>query len=247
MTTLVLALGWRPTWGARVRLTAAVAAGTLGFLAVGVVAIDLLGVPATLVQACSWGGWLLWLGIVFPRSSLRQGVEFSQLPYRRAFMHEILPGIACSFAQLLRPALEGALGSGERPIERPVWILAGALLVAAGSVLIAAGVRALGVARVLFVHEYVPAGEEGAGITSKGIYSRIRHPLFLGGIACSVGLGLCVGTPEALRLAALNVCSMPVYVWFEDRRCSRIMGDPYTRYRQRVGAVLPRLRGGVGR
>jgi protein-S-isoprenylcysteine O-methyltransferase Ste14 len=244
MTALVLALGWRPTLGARARLAAAVACGTCGFLALGALLIDVCGIPATLVQACSWVSWLFWLGIVFPRSSLRDGVALAQMPYRTAFMREILPGIACSFAQLLRPAVEGSLHGA--PLENPVLILVGALLLAGGWMLIVVGVRALGVARVLFVHEYLPPAEESAGITSEGIYSRIRHPLFVGGILGSVGLGLCVGTPEALRLAALNLCSLPAYVCLEDRRCSRVIGDPYVRYRQRVGAVIPRIRRAVG-
>ena len=112
----------------------------------------------------------------------------------------------------------------------------------AGTSLIVLGARALGVARTLFVHEYLPVGDEPGGIMRSGIYSYIRHPLFVGGIACSVGMALCVGTRQALVLAALNLCSLPAYVIFEDLRCSQVIGPSYVQYQEAVGAVVPRVR-----
>jgi protein-S-isoprenylcysteine O-methyltransferase Ste14 len=239
MTTLVLALGWRPTWIGRALLVAAVAAVTAAFLALGALAIDVCGLPAVAVQVASWTLWLLWLGAVFPRSRERLRTPLADLPYRRAFLGEILPGIAWSFAQLARPAFEGLLRG--TPFADLRALLAGAFVVGAGLLLIALGTRALGVARTLFVHEYLPVGEEAGGVTRSGIYSFIRHPLFVGGIACSAGLALCVGTHQALLLAAINVCSLPAYVAFEDVRCSRVIGPSYVQYREAVGAVVPRL------
>jgi protein-S-isoprenylcysteine O-methyltransferase Ste14 len=239
MTTLVLALGWRPTLIGRTLLVAVVVAATGGFLALGALAIDAWGLPALAVQAASWMIWLLWLGAVFPHSRERMRVPLADLPYRRAFLSEILPGIGCSFAQLARPAVEGL--SRGRPFADGLTLLAGLPVVLAGATLIVLGASALGVARTLFVHEYVPVGDEPGGIMRSGIYSYIRHPLFVGGIACSVGLALCVGTRQALVLAALNLCSLPAYVIFEDLRCSRVIGPSYLQYRRTVGAVVPRI------
>lgn len=240
MTTLVLALGWRPTWVGRTLLVAVVAGATAGFLALGALAIDVWGLPALAVQAVSWTIWLLWLGAVFPHSRVRVRVPLADLPYRRAFLSEILPGIGCSFAQLARPAFEG-LAHG-RPFADDLALIAGVFVVLVGATLIVLGARALGVARTLFVHEYLPPGDEPSAIMRSGVYSYIRHPLFVGGVACSVGLALCVGTHEALMLAALNLCSLPAYVIFEDLRCSRVIGPSYVQYRHAVGAVVPRVR-----
>jgi protein-S-isoprenylcysteine O-methyltransferase Ste14 len=239
MTTLVLALGWRPTWIGRALLVAVVVAATGAFLALGALAIDVCGLPALAVQAVSWAIWLLWLGAVFPRSRARVHARLADLPYRRAFISEILPGIGCSFAQLARPAFEGL--SRGRPFADGLTLSVGLLVALAGVTLIVLGASALGVARTLFVHEYLPVGDERDAITRAGIYSYIRHPLFVGGIACSVGLALCVGTPQALVLAALNLCSLPAYVIFEDLRCSRVIGPSYVQYRDAVGAVVPRV------
>jgi protein-S-isoprenylcysteine O-methyltransferase Ste14 len=221
-------------------LVAVVVAATGGFLALGALAIDVWGLPALAVQAASWAVWLLWLGAIFPRSRERVRVPLADLPYRKAFLSEILPGIGCSFAQLARPAFEGL--SHGAPFADGLALMAGLFLVLAGATLIVLGARALGVARTLFVHEYLPVGEEPGGIMRSGIYSYIRHPLFVGGVACSAGLALCVGTHEALMLAVLNLCSLPAYVVFEDLRCSRVIGSSYVQYRHAVGAVAPRIR-----
>lgn len=240
VTALVVALGWRPTWEGRALLVAVVVAATGGFLALGALAIDVCGLPAVAVQIASWTIWLLWLGLVFPRSRERVRVPVADLPYRRAFLEEILPGIAWSFAQLGRPAFEGLIRG--KPFADGLTLAAGVPVVLAGASLIALGTSALGVARTLFVHEYLPIGDESGGITHEGIYSYIRHPLFVGGVACSAGLALCVGTRQALVLAALNVASLPAYVVFEDLRCCQVIGPSYIDYRHSVGAVVPRVR-----
>lgn len=239
MTALVLALGWRPTWIGRLRLVGAVVAATGIFLLLGDFLITVWHVPALLVQAASWGIWLCWLGVVFPRRHARKVRVASGQAYRNAFLSEILPGIACSFAQLLRPAFEGV--AREAPLSNGVLILPGVLLVAGGVILIVLGARALGLARTLFVHEYL-ASEASSVITTDGIYAYIRHPLFVGGIATSMGLALCVGTRQAIWLAGLNVCCLPAYVFLEDRRCSKIVGSEYVNYRRVVGAVMPKVR-----
>lgn len=238
MRALVLALGWRSTLGSRLLLAAIVIAATAGFLLLGALLIYLAGVPAMLVHGAVWAAWLCWLGFVFPRGRARAGDAAAQPSYRRAFMGEILPGIACSFSLLARPLFQGAIDGGR--LGHMSLILAGAPLIAAGGALIAIGTHTLGIPRTLFVHEYrsAPLG----GLATTGIYSYIRHPLFVGGAAASVGLGLCMGTPLALQLAALNVCALPAYVFFEDRRCCLVIGSPYVEYRNAVGGVLPRLK-----
>jgi protein-S-isoprenylcysteine O-methyltransferase Ste14 len=239
MTTLVFALGWRPTWIGQLRLVVLVAAVTAAFLLLGEFLIVVCRLPAMLVQAASWAAWLFWLGSVFPRHYAQRRYALSSLPYRSAFLCEILPGIGCSFALLLRPALDGSLHATS-PDSR-ILIAPGVLLLACGGALIVMGARTLGLARTLFVHEYLPVGNSHSDITTEGIYSYIRHPLFLGGIAVSMGLAACVGTRHAILLAGLNVCFLPAYVLLEDRRCGAVVGREYLCYRQTVGAVIPKL------
>jgi protein-S-isoprenylcysteine O-methyltransferase Ste14 len=236
MTELLLALGSRPSSTSALRFVAAVLSATACMLLAGIALTELLGVPAAVVQGGAWLLWLTWLGAVFPRDRLVPILTRCPYPYRLAFARELLPGIGCNFALLLRPAVHGLLASEMHRSTPPTLLLGGALALA-GAALIGAGIHAIGVARTFFVYEYV---EHRGTPVIRGIYRSIRHPLFLGGITISMGLAIAVGDPGAIALAAINVCVLPAYVLLEDRRCSKVMGDPYSRYRTVSGAVVPR-------
>jgi protein-S-isoprenylcysteine O-methyltransferase Ste14 len=113
----------------------------------------------------------------------------------------------------------------------------GACLTLVGVALIASATSVIGVARAFFVHEYE---DVGGGLVMRGIYERIRHPLFLGGMALSLGLALVVGASEGITVAIVNVAVLPAYLLFEERRCAIVIGGPYERYRSSTGAILPR-------
>jgi protein-S-isoprenylcysteine O-methyltransferase len=113
----------------------------------------------------------------------------------------------------------------------------GASVALAGLGMIALGVRALGLARTLFVYEYSSTERE---VVVKGIYRVLRHPLFLGGVAVSFGLAICSGDTSAVELALVNLAAVPFYVRLEDRRCYTIFGPAYADYREAVGGLMPR-------
>ena len=123
MTTLVLALGWRPTW-----VGTDVAGSSRGrcdrrIPRAGGAGDRCVGAAGPRRPGGSWTVWLLWLGAVFPHSRERVHVPLADLPYRRAFLSEILPGIGWSFAQLARPAFEGL--SRGRPFADGATLIAG--------------------------------------------------------------------------------------------------------------------------
>jgi protein-S-isoprenylcysteine O-methyltransferase Ste14 len=79
-------------------------------------------------------------------------------------------------------------------------------------------------------------------VVRSSVYAFLRHPLFVGGVIISVGLGL-MGGEVSLLLAAMNIAALPFYARFEDARCARVFGAHYDDYRASVGAVMPRLTG----
>jgi protein-S-isoprenylcysteine O-methyltransferase Ste14 len=174
---------------------------------------------------------------VFPKHRLLETPWDCAKPYRLAFARDLLPGVGCNFALLLGPAVQGLAGGTHTSPPTPS-LLAGTALLLAGAALIGAGVHAIGIARIFFVYEYMPA----TGPVMRGVYRVIRHPLFLGGELASIGLALCIGTPDALMLAAVNLLVLPAYVLLEDRRSAKVMGDAYAGYRNATGAVIPRGR-----
>jgi protein-S-isoprenylcysteine O-methyltransferase Ste14 len=104
------------------------------------------------------------------------------------------------------------------------------------------GVNALGVAKTLFVYEYIAASKP---VTTDGIFRFLRHPLFLGGSLLSLGLAICTNSQLAVELGAINACVIPIYVRLEDRRCCNTLGQEYMDYRAAVGGVIPRRRSAI--
>jgi protein-S-isoprenylcysteine O-methyltransferase Ste14 len=242
MTELVEALGWRVSFASQVFLLAMIGAATLLLLVVGTAA-GVAGPAAVIfVQVCIWMLWLGWLGQAFPKNAERDALSPCQLPYRRAFTREILFGIAVAFSQMLRPAFYGLLESSVPPSgwsPAPPLIVVGVPLAVLGVTVIALGVSTLGMARTLFVYEYVSSARM---VTVEGIYRILRHPLFLGGTAVSAGLAALTGNPVAIALALINVGIVPIYARLEDRRCCTVLGRPYVDYRATVGGMVPRRR-----
>ena len=241
MTDLLTALDSKASVIGRVCLVAALGVATVLLLVGGLVLVERVGVPVVPLQCAIWGFWLAWLGIVFPRNRRRDEAAPCPFPYRRAFVREILAGVAVAFSQLLRPALSGVLADGpDFPLVPYAAI--GVMLVVAGAAIVYLGVAALGVARTLFVYEYVPNDK---AVTTDGVFRFLRHPLFLGGSMASLGLALCTGSQAALELGLLNMCVIPIYVQLEDRRCCAALGKQYVDYRATVGGVIPRRRSAI--
>jgi len=238
MTELLDALNWRTSIGRAMGLIALVAGVTLLVLVSGIALAQSLGLPMPVVQAGIWALWLTWLGTVFPRNRRHDQRTPCLHPYRRAFRREILFGIAVAFSQLLRPAVIG-LPTDERALPFGSSLAIGFPLLITGLSLVVLGVAALGIARTLFVHEYVRADR---AVTTVGIFRVLRHPLFVGGSMASLGLAICTGATEAMELAALNVCVIPIYAQLEDRRCCAVLGPAYAEYRAAVGGTFPRRR-----
>jgi protein-S-isoprenylcysteine O-methyltransferase Ste14 len=72
-------------------------------------------------------------------------------------------------------------------------------------------------------------------LITTGIYSRVRHPMYLGGALSLAGLGLYIGS--AIGLCAALALAWPSYWWSaaeEDRRLREKFGPSYAAYRSRT-------------
>jgi protein-S-isoprenylcysteine O-methyltransferase Ste14 len=243
MTDLLRALDWRASAGGEIFLVAGMTFVTLSILAIGAAFAKAVGLSTIFLQCAIWVLWLTWLGVVFPRNRRRDEAVPCSYPYRRAFLREILPGVAVAFSQLLRPALSGLMADG-RDLPLAASAAIGLPLLVAGAGIVALGVSALGVARTLFLYEYIPTDRP---VTVVGIFQVLRHPLFLGGSMFSLGLAMCTGAQIAVELGLINACVIPIYVQLEDRRCCAALGSPYMHYRSIVGGVIPRRHSAISR
>lgn len=237
--TLLSTLGWKPNLRGFLQFCCLIAALLAGFVAATVLIGQFTPIPEVALQVALWAAWLFWLGYLLPRHQ-QHDLALGGDVYRRAFWRELCFGIGLNFTLLLRPFVVGALDQGS-VVESPWALAAGLLLVVLGVLAILDGARQLGVSCAFFVYEYAPGGPPT--VVDRGVYGLVRHPLLIGGISLSVGLGICVGSPAALELAAVNAAVLLPYLPIEDRRCSGAVGAGYARYREEVGGILPRRRG----
>ncbi len=89
------------------------------------------------------------------------------------------------------------------------------------------------------------AGELGMPeslVTSRGLFSRVRHPMYLGDTVMCLGALLAAGDLLALALfAAFGGIIVPL-CRDEDRMMKQAFGEKFDRWREKTGAVFPKVR-----
>ena len=80
-------------------------------------------------------------------------------------------------------------------------------------------------------------------LVTAGPYRLIRHPLYAMGIGLFLAVGLMAASWFILLFALIGLASIRlVVVPLEERALEAKFGDAYRSYRQRTGALLPRVR-----
>jgi protein-S-isoprenylcysteine O-methyltransferase Ste14 len=231
------ALGRPRTIWQRSRLVVTILAWTSGFLLLGFALDKWLAIPPLVLHWLFWSVWLWWLGDLFPNHRETDLRLYGAVAFRRGFYRDVLFGVTCSFAQMLRPALYGAVdGALLRPVS--LGAQAGLALIVLGLLMIGFAMEVLGIDGAIFVQEY----SQRPQLTQQGIYGYLRHPLFFGGTITSIGAAIVVGGKVPIALALSNLAILPLYMRFEDRRCARLFGHAYGQYMRKVPPFVPRWR-----
>jgi protein-S-isoprenylcysteine O-methyltransferase Ste14 len=79
-------------------------------------------------------------------------------------------------------------------------------------------------------------------LMTSGIRSRVRHPIYLGHLCEMLAWSLGTGLAVCWLLTALAIATGAVMIRMEDAELEKRFGQEYASYRQRVHAVLPKLR-----
>ena len=78
-------------------------------------------------------------------------------------------------------------------------------------------------------------------LITDGIFSRVRHPLYLATISLFIGLMLLYPFPTVIVFAiSLSFYTM-IGAYFEERKLVAHYGDEYLQYRKKAGFILPKL------
>jgi protein-S-isoprenylcysteine O-methyltransferase Ste14 len=219
----------------RLRLFGTFVVGVLALLGLGELISELTGSPL-LVHASAWLAWFAWQSWLFRESHQQAANEQADAAYRQAFYRHIVPGVSFGVSQMLRPAWHGLFEVGLS--IAPLWQLAAGLCcLVIGIDLLRRGFETLGLARAGFLAEY---GAAAPRLIRGGVFSCVRHPLFLGGVVASIGASLLVVSGEGLALALLNLLVLPIYERIEDGRLIQTFGQQYVEYRKQVGGIVPK-------
>ncbi len=118
----------------------------------------------------------------------------------------------------------------------PVWATAlGLLLIASDVYLFWRAERELGTQRMVGRAELAGARQ----LASSGIYTRLRHPRYLGMLLAVAGTCLLAGTLLLWVLALAWLGLVLVMLRVEEWELRRRIGPAYDEYRRRVPAMLP--------
>ncbi len=184
-----------------------------------------------------------------------------------ALVYAVLAFPVPIFWLVIHPAIHFWRRFGKRSywVALPVWILPAVLLVLArhrifgarlgpnawtaslGFALLLLGSwvnlqarRDLGLQRTEGLPEMNPTRYPG-GVVSTGIYSRIRHPRYLGLMLGSLGFALLTGAIGFFLLAILTVLLYQMVARLEERVLREQYGAQYEDYARAVPRFVPRL------
>jgi protein-S-isoprenylcysteine O-methyltransferase Ste14 len=79
-------------------------------------------------------------------------------------------------------------------------------------------------------------------VVTKGVYSIVRHPQYLGGLLAHVGISFLLSGSYALLSTPLMVLLIYLISWKEEKELIREFGKEYEDYKRKVPMIIPRLR-----
>ena len=80
---------------------------------------------------------------------------------------------------------------------------------------------------------------EGHRLVTDGVYSRIRHPLYLGEITRNLGFTLILSSMYGFAIVLFGGLFLPFRIEIEERMLLEEFGEEYEEYRKRTKKLIP--------
>ena len=119
---------------------------------------------------------------------------------------------------------------------QPLLLILGAIFGVSGVILAMMASRVISVSTVADMRT-----DRKAELVTNGIYSRVRHPLYLATILVLIALALVYPFPRVTVFASSLMFYTLVGAYFEERKLVLHYGDEYRKYRKTAGFILPKL------
>lgn len=102
------------------------------------------------------------------------------------------------------------------------------------------GIRFLAIHQLGKLHMPVVAIQSDHPLMDRGLYSRVRHPSYLGAIIALSGFGLALGNGlSALVVLVAALISYSYRIHVEEAALVQGLGDRYVEYRRRTKRIVP--------
>ena len=119
---------------------------------------------------------------------------------------------------------------------QPLFIVLGAISGLAGVILAMKASSVIDVSTVADMRT-----DRKAELITDGIYSRIRHPLYLATILVFSALALVYPFPDVIVFSLCLIFYTMIGAYFEERKLVKYYGDEYIEYKKTAGFILPRI------
>ncbi|MFW9893049.1 MAG: methyltransferase family protein [Candidatus Thorarchaeota archaeon] len=118
------------------------------------------------------------------------------------------------------------------------------LLLVPGIILCLAGISlAIMASRVISVSTVADMRpHRKAELVTEGLYSRIRHPLYLAVFMIFTSLALIYPFPSVIVFSVSMIFYTMIGAYFEERKLVKYYGDTYLEYKKTTGFIFPKLR-----
>ena len=120
---------------------------------------------------------------------------------------------------------------------QPVLLFPGVILIALGLIVSTKASQAISVSTVADMRT-----DRRPQLVTDGIYSRIRHPLYLATILLLLGMAAVYPFANVLVFALSLIGYVLVGAWLEERKLVLQYGQEYLEYRKKAGFMVPVLR-----
>ena len=119
---------------------------------------------------------------------------------------------------------------------QPILLIVGILSVLSGAILAMMASRVISVSTVADMRT-----DRKAELITDGIYSRVRHPLYLATVLVFSALALIYPFPIVIIFSLCMIAYTMIGAYFEERKLMKHYGDEYVEYKKTAGFILPRF------
>jgi protein-S-isoprenylcysteine O-methyltransferase Ste14 len=122
-------------------------------------------------------------------------------------------------------------------LVQPILLLLGISLFIVGAIIAMAASKVISVSTVADMRT-----DREPELITDGVYSRLRHPLYLATILILIALIMLYPFPTVILFSiGLSVYTL-MGAYFEERKLILFYGDKYLEYKKTAGFILPKIR-----